>query len=90
MQEGLESWRVTWHWTYLLAWEGSGVTTCPVVPNPPPDVGGLWRRHVAHGSRRAMGHKQKRNTKPVYLLGWAHLPLRHARVLLRYLTLGSS
>jgi hypothetical protein len=89
-RRALASWRVPWHRARLSAGEGSGVATCPTVSDPPPDAGGLWRRHVAHGSRRAMGHKQKGNTQPVYLLGWAHLPPRQARAFLRHLTSGSS
>jgi hypothetical protein len=84
------SWRVLWHQARLPTGEGSGVATCPVVLNPPPGAGGLWHHHVPHGSRRAMGYKQKGNTQPVYLLGWAHLPPRRAREFPRRLTSGSS
>jgi hypothetical protein len=86
----LASWRVPWHRARLLAGEGSSVVMCPVVPDLPLSVGGLWHRHVPHGSRRAMGHKQKGNTQSVYLLNSAHLPLMCARAFLRRLTSGSS
>jgi hypothetical protein len=55
----LVSWHVSWHRARLLAGEGSNVATCPMILDPPPGAGGLWRRHVSHGSRRAMGHKKK-------------------------------
>jgi hypothetical protein len=84
------SWRVPWHRACLPAGEGFGVAMCPMVPNPPPSAGGIWCRHVSLGFRRPMGHKQKGNSQSVYLLGWAHLPSRHARAFLRRLTLGSS
>jgi hypothetical protein len=41
--------RIAWHQTRLPKREGSGVTTCPTTPNPPPNVGGLWRHHVSCG-----------------------------------------
>jgi hypothetical protein len=75
---------------HLPVGEGSGVTMCPTVLDPSVGVGGLWHRHVPHSSQCAMGHKQKGNTQPVYLLGWAHLPSRHARAFPRHLTSGSS
>jgi hypothetical protein len=65
----------------------------PRVPRrqtPSPSTGELQRRHVPHGSRRVMGHKQKGNTQPVYLLGRAHLPPRHAYAFSRRLTSGPS
>jgi hypothetical protein len=31
--------------------KGSGVITCPVAPDLPPSAGGLWRRHITHGSQ---------------------------------------
>jgi hypothetical protein len=86
----LASWRVPWHRARLLTGEDSGVTMCPMISDPPPSAGGLWRRHMPHGSRWAMGHKQKGNTQPVYLLGWAHLPPRCAFAFPRCLTSGSS
>jgi hypothetical protein len=27
-------------------WQGSGIVTCPVAPDPPPCAGGLWSHHV--------------------------------------------
>jgi hypothetical protein len=86
----LALWRVLWHRTRLTAGEGSIVAMCPMIPDPPPSVAGLWRCHVPCGSQRAMGHKQKGNIQPVYLLGWAHLPLRRARAFPRCLTSVSS
>jgi hypothetical protein len=35
----------------LPAQDDSDVATCPVAPDPPPDEGGLWCRHVSHGTR---------------------------------------
>jgi hypothetical protein len=72
---------------------------------PAPWQRGLWRHHVSrgtrpaprqgralvsHGTQHAMGHKQKGNTQPVYLLSWVHLPPRCACAFLRRLTSGSS
>jgi hypothetical protein len=86
----LASWHVPWHRASLPTRECSGVTMCPTVLDPPAGAEGLWRRHVPHDSRHAMGHKQMGNTQPVYLLGWAHLPPRHARAFPRHMALGSS
>jgi hypothetical protein len=89
----------------LPVWEGSVIATCPVAPGLPPGRGGLWRHHVSrgtrpapwqgralvsHGSQHAMGHKQKGNTQPIYLLSWVHLPPRCACAFPRRLTSGSS
>jgi hypothetical protein len=35
--------------TRTTARQGSGITTCPVALDPPPDVGGLQSRHVSNG-----------------------------------------
>jgi hypothetical protein len=43
--------RVLWHQAHHPTKKGFGVATCPVTPNPPPGTGGLWRRHVFHGSQ---------------------------------------
>jgi hypothetical protein len=55
-----------------------------------PCTGRLQRRHMPHGSQRVMGHMQKGNTQPVYLLGRAHLPLRRVHAFPRRLASGSS
>jgi hypothetical protein len=35
-----------WHWARHTTGKGSVVDTCPTTSDPPPGVGGLWRRHV--------------------------------------------
>jgi hypothetical protein len=70
----LASWHVPWHKARLLTGEGSGVTTCPMIPDPPPSVGGLWRRHMALGglwatSKREILNRSTYSIGPTYLRG---------------------
>jgi hypothetical protein len=46
----LASWRVPWHQVSLPIGEGSDVTMCHTVSDPPPSAEGLWRRHLPHDS----------------------------------------
>jgi hypothetical protein len=65
----LASPRVLWNRARLPTGEGSGVSMCPTVSNPPPGAGGLWRHHVSHSSWCAMDHKQKGLSRSTYLVG---------------------
>jgi hypothetical protein len=44
---------VPWLQICLMERVGSSITTCPMLPGPPPDKGGLRCRHVSYSSRPA-------------------------------------
>jgi hypothetical protein len=49
--------RVMWHRAHLSMREGSGVTTCPTVPDPPPGVGRLWHHHMSRAPALPPGRR---------------------------------
>jgi hypothetical protein len=49
-REGSGSPCVLWHQTRHLVRKSSDITMCHMAPDPPPGAGGLWHRHVPHGS----------------------------------------